>query len=256
MREIIIETLINNLQPLDFVLALWQGGSAAHGYTDEWSDIDIVAIAEDNRVQETFDIVENSLETISRIRFKWRIPEPTWHGHSQCFYQLEDTSPFLMIDFVVMKRSSPNNFLEVERHGTAAIAFDKANLVIPKALNRRQHFEEMKARFETLKNNFDFLQVFVKKEMNRGRLIEAIANYHNYTLPPLIELLGMLHRPNRYDFKTKYFSRDFPPEVIARLSPFYCVKDLADLSEKQREAEVMFALALPSVEEVFKTELG
>ena len=256
MRAIIIETLINNLQPLDFILALWQGGSAAHGYTDEWSDIDIVAIAEDNCVQETFDIVEKSLETISRIQFRWRIPEPTWHGHSQCFYQLEEASPFLMIDFVVMKRSSPNDFLEMERHGKAAIAFDKANFVVPATLNRRKHFEEMKGRFETLKNNFDFLQIFVKKEMNRGRLIEAIANYHNYTLQPLIELLGMLHRPNRYDFKTKYFSRDFPPEVIASLSPLYCVNDLADLDEKQRKAEVIFALTLPSVEEVFQRELG
>jgi predicted nucleotidyltransferase len=70
MRQRILEVIIATLQPKDFVLALWQGGSAAHGHTDEWSDIDIQVIVEDERVQETFDILEESLKTISEIRFK------------------------------------------------------------------------------------------------------------------------------------------------------------------------------------------
>jgi hypothetical protein len=41
MRQIILEKIVSTLQPLDFVLGFWQGGSAAHGYTDEWSDLDI-----------------------------------------------------------------------------------------------------------------------------------------------------------------------------------------------------------------------
>lgn len=91
MREEIVETITAALEPLDFVLALWQGGSAAHGYTDEWSDIDIEVIVEDNCVEEIFDIVEKSLKTSSEISFKYRIPEPTWHRHSQCFYQLKES---------------------------------------------------------------------------------------------------------------------------------------------------------------------
>ncbi|WP_017316523.1 nucleotidyltransferase domain-containing protein [Mastigocladopsis repens] len=50
MREKVLQTIITALQPQDFVLAFWQGGSAAHGYTDEWSDIDIEVIVEDNFV--------------------------------------------------------------------------------------------------------------------------------------------------------------------------------------------------------------
>ncbi|WP_248277557.1 nucleotidyltransferase domain-containing protein [Brasilonema sp. UFV-L1] len=135
MREKFLKTIIAALQPKDFVLAFWQGGSAAHGYTDEWSDIDIEVIVEDDYVQQTFDIVEAALQTISEINFKYRVPEPTWHGHSQCFYQLVGVSPFLAIDFAVMKRSSRNDFLDVERHGQAVIAFDKANLIVPTHLN-------------------------------------------------------------------------------------------------------------------------
>ncbi|BAY43025.1 hypothetical protein SAMD00079811_06030 [Scytonema sp. HK-05] len=253
MREKILQTIIAALQPKDFVLALWQGGSAAHGYTDEWSDIDIVVIVEDNFVQQTFDTLEAALQTISEISFKYRVPEPTWHGHSQCFYQLAEVSPFLAIDFAVMKRSSRNDFLEVERHGKAAIAFDKANLVVPTNLNREEHFSKMKQRFQQLQMLYKFKQIFVTKQINRGHLAQAIVNYQSHTLSPLVELLGMIYRPYRYDFMNlKYFYRDFPPEVVARVEQLYCVTDLADLAKKQQLAQEMFAETLPRVEQALQ----
>lgn len=248
MRQKILESIIASLEPKDFVLALWQGGSAAHGFTDEWSDIDIQVIVEDNRVQETFSILEESLKTISAIRLKWRVPEPTWHGHSQCFYQLEEASPFLFIDFAVLKQSSPNNFLELERHGKLAIAFDKANVLVQHSLNRSEHLSRMQERLATLIKTFDFFQLIVKKEINRGHLVSAISNYHTYTLQPLVELMGMVYRPERYDFRTKYFYRDFPTEVIARVESLYCVMNLTDLAAKQQQAEVLFTETWPRVE--------
>ena len=254
MRQRILEAIIATLEPKDFVLALWQGGSAAHKSTDEWSDMDIQVLVEDERVQETFDILEESLKTISEIRFKWRVPEPTWHGHSQCFYQLEEANPFLFIDFAVLKQSSPNDFLELERHGKLVIAFDKVNLLVQPPLNRSEHFSKMQERMITLRNTFDFFQIIVKKEINRGYLVSAISNYHTYTLQPLVEVLGMVYRPERYDFRTKYFYRDFPTEVIARVEPLYCVINIGDLAAKQQQAEVLFAETLPSVEEVLQIE--
>ncbi|HEY9636586.1 MAG TPA: aminoglycoside 6-adenylyltransferase [Coleofasciculaceae cyanobacterium] len=252
MRQRILETIISTLEPKDFVLALWQGGSAAHKSTDEWSDIDIQVIVEDEYVQEIFNILEESLKTLCEIQFKWRVPEPTWHGHSQCFYQLEEASPFLFIDFVVLKLSSPNHFLEMERHGKLAIAFDKANLLVQPSLNRSEHFSTMQERLATLRETFDFFQIIVKKEINRGHLVSAISNYHSYTLQPLVELLGIVYRPERYDFRTKYFYRDFPTKVIARVERLYCVMNLSDLASKQQQAEILFAETLPRVEEALQ----
>ncbi|NEU75876.1 nucleotidyltransferase domain-containing protein [Hassallia byssoidea VB512170] len=252
MREKILETLITALEPKDFVLAFWQGGSAAHGYTDEWSDLDIEVIVKDDEVQQTFDAVEEALQTISEISFNYRVPEPTWHGHSQTFYQLAEANPFLVIDFAVMKQSSRNDFLEVERHGNAVIAFDKANLVVPQNVNQSEHFSQMKERFTHQKKLFNFLQVFVKKEINRGHLAQAIVNYQSYTLRNLVELLGMLYRPYRYDFTIKYFNRDFPSEVVARVEPLFCITDLADLANKQQLAEEMFAETLSRVEQMLE----
>lgn len=62
----------------------------------------------------------------------------------------------------------------------------------------------------------------------------------------------MIYRPYRYDFTIKYFNRDFPPEVVARVEPLFCVTDLADLAKKQQLAEEMFAETLPRVEQVLQ----
>jgi len=247
MRQIILAKIVSTLQPLDFVLGLWQGGSAAHGYTDEWSDLDIAVVVEDNCVQQTFDIVEKALAEIGEIELKYRVPEPAWHGQSQCFWRLKETPPFLLIDFAVFRRSSNNEFLEIERHGNVPIAFDKANLIVPPHLDTNKHFSQMLARFNEIKIRFDLLQPLVKKEIYRGHLVDAIGNYHDWTLLPLVELLGMIYRPHRYDFELKYFSRDFPPEIVARVAPLFCIANLEDLAVKQQIAEAFFAESLPLV---------
>lgn len=113
----------------------------------------------------------------------------------------------------------------------------------------------MKQRLDALKQTFSFRQNFVKKEINRGHFAEAVVRYHNYTLNPLVELLGIIYRPYRYDFMLlKYFNRDFPSEVVARIEPLYCVVDLADLAEKQQIAEVMFAETIPLAQEMLQLQ--
>lgn len=163
---------------------------------------------------------------------------------------MEEANPFLFIDFVVLRQSYPNPFLEIERHGKLVIGFDKANLLVQPSLNRSEHFSKKQERLVALRNTFDFFQIVVKKEINRGYLVSAISNYHSYTLQPLVELLGIMYRSERYDFRTKYFYRDFPTEIIERVEPLYCVMNLADLASKQQQAEVLFAETLPRCEEV------
>ena len=93
-------------------------------------------MVEDNCVQEAFKIVEKALA---------------------------ETPPFLLIDFAVFRRSSRNDFLEIERHGKVAIAFDKANLIVPPHLDTNKHFSQMQVRFNQIKIHFDLLQPLVKK---------------------------------------------------------------------------------------------
>ncbi len=61
-------------------------------------------VVEDERVEDAFEAIEEILNTLSEIDLKFRLQEPTWHGHSQCFYTLTDASPFLMLDMEDVKK--------------------------------------------------------------------------------------------------------------------------------------------------------
>jgi hypothetical protein len=65
-----------------------------------------------------------------------------------------------------------------------------------------------------------------------------------------ISLEKWYYCPHRSDFKLKYFSRDFPPQIVDRTAPLFCITNLEDLAEKQQIAEAIFAETLPIAEKL------
>ena len=61
-RQEIITALVRGLEPLEFVNAMWEGGSAAFNRLDQWSDIDLQFDVADDKVEETFQAVQAVLE--------------------------------------------------------------------------------------------------------------------------------------------------------------------------------------------------
>ena len=98
--------------------AAWLGGSDATGRTDAYSDLDLLVVAEDDRVEDVFAAIEATLTARSPIEHRYRLPPPTWHGHEQAFYQLEKAGPFLLLDMVVMKLNSEERYLELTNPST------------------------------------------------------------------------------------------------------------------------------------------
>ena len=64
-RDIIIQTLVDALKPIEYVLAFWEGGAAAFNRVDEWSDIDLYLVVDDKKVDETFVAFEKALKSLS-----------------------------------------------------------------------------------------------------------------------------------------------------------------------------------------------
>src|SRR5688572_27295875 len=128
-RQHITQNLVDTIRALPYSVACWEGGSAATGTLDKYSDLDLVICVENSRVENCFSEVEKSLNAISRISHVWRITEPTWNGHSQCLYQLEGTPDYFFLDIVIMQESKGQRFSEVERHGKPVVFFDKKNFV-------------------------------------------------------------------------------------------------------------------------------
>jgi hypothetical protein len=250
-REQIIDTLHQTLRNMPAVRGAWLGGSEATGGTDRYSDIDCQAIVEDDAVESVFDAVVTALSSLSPIDLQYRIPEPTWHGHSQCFYRLRNTPPWLLVDMAVLKLSSPpdNRFLEPERHGSPRILFDRDGLIQPAPLDRAAHEATMKARLPHLVARFELFHIFVDKAIWREDPPDALSTYHALSLRPLIELLRMQHCPDRYDYGMRYLKRDLPPDVYQQVEPLFFCSNLSELEQKQATVVALFQATLSELRE-------
>jgi hypothetical protein len=250
-RENILAALENALKPLPYVHAMWQGGAASFDRVDEWSDIDLQVVVDDDRIPDVYAVVDETLQKLSSINLRYDFPQPVWHGHYQTFYRLEDAGPYLLIDFVAMKLSNENRFLQPEIHGTAIINFDKANLVKTPPLDIDAHLKAIQGRIDTLRVLFEMFQVLTLKEIHRGNSIEAISFYQSWTLRPLVEVLRIRHDPARYNFQ--YY---FPKEDVVRLEPLFFIASVQDLETKFKQASDWFREALPLIDmEVVRRQL-
>lgn len=247
-RHEVLDAIITTLEPQDHVQALWEGGAAAFNRVDQWSDLDLMIAVDDDRVGETFELLEGCLRSLSPIARQYNLPEPAWHGHSQRFYQLAEASPFLMLDVVVLKRSSENKFLQPELHGEAVVHFDKSGVVQSEPFDWFALKETLQARLETLKVTFDLFQPLTLKEIERGNAVEALSFYLSFTLRPLVEALRFRYKPARHSFHTRYAYYDLPPEVVEKLEDLYFVADLAALRARHAEAERWFDETLATID--------
>ena len=212
-RSVIIQTLVDVLKPIEYVRAFWEGGAVAFNRVDEWSDIDLYLVVDDEKVDETFLAVEKALKPLSPIRQKHTVSHPQ-PGLFQAFYKLEDASEFLLIDLAVLTLSSPDKFLEPEIHGDAVFYFNKSNEITIPALDKKAMTAKLLKRLERLRANFDMFNSFIQKEINRGNHLQAIDLYHILTLSALVTALRIKHNYVHHDFKMRYIHYELPSTII------------------------------------------
>ena len=253
-RERILVALQSALEPLGHVQAMWEAGAIAFGRIDDWSDIDLQVAADDDRVEDVFSVVEETLSSVSKVDLRYRLPEPTWHGHSQAFYRLAEASPYLMLDFVVMKASAKDKFLQPEIHGRPHVYFDKGGVVRPQSFDAEAFAGGLRDRVEEMRVLFELFKILTRKEINRGNDIEAVGFYHGYTLRPLLQALRIVHDPTRHNFHTRYVHYDLPEVVVERLRKLFFVADATDLVAKRDEAEAWFSEIMEEIDEGPLTE--
>lgn len=240
-REEIVQSLRRDLESLDYIYAFWQSGSIAFNRVDEWSDIDLYLVVEDEKVQETFANVEESLTSLSPIEQKYEITQNPFPGVDQAFYRLGDAGEYLIVDLAILKQSSPEKFLEPRIHGNSIFYFNKSNRVTIPEWNEEAWRRRLEERSKRLEARFRMFNNFVEKEIKRGNYLEAIDLYHNLTLSTLIEGLRIKYNPIHYDFKMRYVHYELSPEMLARLEKLYFVGTPSELEEKYREASRWFA---------------
>jgi predicted nucleotidyltransferase len=239
-RKDIVRVLLNTLEPLDYVYAFYEGGAVAFNRIDEWSDIDLYVVVDDDKIEETFLAAEKALKSLSPIERKLRTPQLPWAGVFQTFYKLENASEFLLVDFAVLQSSASEKFLEPRVHGNVTFYFNKNDSVKPAAFDQKEFEEKLQQRLGLLQARFDMFNNLVQKEINRSNSLEAIEWYHNFTLVMLVEALRVKHNPTHHNFRMRYVHYELPPETIRKLEKLFFVKDARDLQGKFGEATKWF----------------
>lgn len=237
-REIIIRTLVDSLEHIDYVYSLWEGGAAAFSRLDDWSDIDLYLIVDDNRVNDAVHEVETALNSLSPIEQKYEPKPMNWQEMYQAFYKIRDTSKYLLVDLAVLKISSPEKFLDPKIHGKAVFYFNKLNKKLFEDCGVAS--ESVRRTIVRLKTKFDMFNIFVQKEINRGNSLEAIDLYYNVTISILVEVLRIKYYPQHHEFKMRYVHYELPLEVIEKLEYLCFVKNPQELQKKYDYATMWF----------------
>jgi len=212
------------------VLAGWEGGSAAFGLIDNYSDIDLFFLVNDNASHEPlYAAVEEALRGVSPI-------VASHHVAPGRYYQLEAAGEYLLLDLCLLRVGDPDDYLDIERHGHVRPLFDKADWLRARPAARIEVERKRAQRCRELQAWFVLSQGFPRKAIWRGRQAEALAVYWAATLRPLADLLRLVHCPARWDFGMRYLDRDLPPALYRRFCELMFVQDLKDLETKLETA--------------------
>lgn len=242
LRDRISSAVTEALRPLPAVLAGWEGGSAAFGAVDAYSDIDLeFLVADDASFELLYASAERAIETVS----------PITASHTPLkgrYYKLKDGGDFLLVDLILFRVGDPDHHLEVERHGDKLPLFDKGDWLRRRLLDEGALALKRDERYRELQTWFPMSQVFVRKAILRGQHVEAVNAFWACTLKPLAELLRMRYCPVRWDFGVRYLDRDLPPAVYGQVQDLAFVRDFGDLETKLARATAWGAALLRELE--------
>ena len=210
-REALLEVLLDALRcraDAD-VLAAFEGGSAATGRLDRYSDVDLYIVAEATRFDSLFETIEAALQTFTSIAHVWPVAPPPWPGFAQKIYLVDGAPQYFMLDCCVLQRQTAQLFLQPERHGEARVLHDPQQLLRAAPFDRPAWSERLRARHSQIGAAFPIYRLLVEKEVERGHTLDAVA-FYQVILRLFIELAGIVYRPERYDYGWRYLHSDLP----------------------------------------------
>ncbi len=230
-RQFLRDAFVKRAESWSFCIACWEGGAAANNRVDQFSDLDFILCVDDEMVEVTFREMDSALESIAKIKRRYRPQEPTFNGVSRCYFQFEGMPEYFFMDAVVLRKTAGNKFLEKERHGTPVVYFDKLGIVNSVSADTEDFKRKRRERLIEIESSFPIYQAIIIKELHRERALDALM-YFRVLAAFYVDLCGMKYRPFRYDFGLRYAHAELPIEIQNEISRFSYVADIEDLHEK------------------------
>jgi hypothetical protein len=227
-REELVRALAAGLEQYGFVLAAWLEGADAHERVDEYSDIDLWLDVEDGCEGDALDIVRELLQRLGPLDFALEVEHP----HPlirQAFFRLSGAPEFQVVDTCVQSHSRQFTFRRGMADERVSVLFDRAEAIQCQDLDENALRVELLERVGKLERELVLYPTWVRKELERGRFLEALGAYHKHVLGPLIEALRLRHTPTKVEFHLKDATTDLPAGVVARLDGLYQVQDVREI---------------------------
>ncbi len=238
----LIQIMQKALDADDDIIAVWMGGSAATGYDDDYSDIDLVVVCPDPSL--VFSRLEEALSQHHTISQIWKVEESFWKYFFQKFYILENTPQTFFLDIGVFTSLDAEEYQEhfnKDRHGVPVVLFDRLGLLGKAAQTPK--FEnpslgnpaQLKARFEIIYRTF-------LKESLRGKYIDSFAFYQRLVMM-LVHARRVRETPQKHDFGLRYLYRDFPEYLVQQVERFLQVSSIPEMQKRAEEIrQIYFSL--------------
>jgi hypothetical protein len=218
--------------------AAFEGGSAATGRLDAYSDIDLCVVADATLNDALFAALEEALQAIGAFSHVWRRGGRTLAGLRPEVLLPRRFTAFFAVDCSLVVPDTGRMFLEVERHGSAQVLFDPKQWIAPQHMDRAVHEARRQRRLAQNRAAWPVYRMLVDKELARGRPLDAFG-FYQALLRMLVELAGMLHRPDRFDFGWRYLHHDLPPDLQATLTDLAYVADRDALAARLPRADAL-----------------
>jgi hypothetical protein len=201
----------------------WIGGSAATGGFDDWSDVDVVALASPGTAVSAYDRMLAAIRATFAPDHVWELPEATWPDGRQCFVNLQArpgllAEPTRLVDLVVLDVADGHRVVDVRRHGTPVVLHDPDGLVELRHDDEAELARGAAAAVDQSRQRWATGEWLVNRAVARDQLPEAVALYLRFGLMPLVQLLRTKHCPWRHDYGLRYLHTDLPADVAARVT--------------------------------------
>lgn len=247
-RQHITTALVNFLQSLPSVNAVWEGGAAGWQRVDQWSDIDLQADVNDAQIEEVLQQTASFLATTFGVEHQLDVPS-MWQGMLHRFFKLSNCSPFLLVDLAIFKHSAPDKLLQPDMHGSFIAHYDPKGVLQPTALPLSQLHHKFRLRLPWLKTRQQMFGVLIEKEINRGNAAEAFSFYLGFAVQPAVEVWRMKYSPYHAEFGARYLQYDLPEPIAGQLRDLYYVADPGQLPFKLQQAQQLFMEGVLALEQ-------
>ena len=211
------------------ILSIWEGGSAATNALDEFSDLDLLLVAEKEDIEVLFQIIDAFFEAQFGIIESMRMHEPTWHGFAQKFYLLNHTEPWFYVDLCILPKTIEDRFTAVDRHGNAVVWKDSIGFVHSEKTACDVIDNRVRVFYKRAIEGAFVLRLEVKKALHRNCYLDAYQFLYGFVMRHLVILMNIEHRKEKVDFGIRYAQRDYSKEDYELLMQFLKASTIEDI---------------------------